>query len=563
MSHDKVPNPVNFIPDDSKPDEELTPESLRQKAAKRARELHERLNNRTFEGHPPADPSFVIDLLKAKIPGLTGLLQGAGRTGGTISSLIAATGHVSQPLQAAGSGFHIAGAALSVVDFVRIPAVYLAAFIVGEKVPITLSKTARWLYSGVGVGLALTAILLPVAAPYIGIAGAGMALGVSVISLGNMIYRRYNLKKSLKSTKLAIESGVTELKDLASQASELENELGGLDATRDAARIREIDSQLTALAKQSEKKETALQELHDKQAADQAKLKKMGITAFMDKGVAVGLGSLVVIGAIVSLFFPVAGLSILAAAGVIGVSYAAGRFIGPIVAPYLKKFGSWVASKFSKEKDNAEEPAPELTEANREKAALTNYDGIDEKNDKRLEIENPRPRLSLLSKKSKEELIRLRQDLRIQEAHMDEMDRKLTALVEKNDARGVLNFFSNLKQNLGTECQHTDLSCVSDLFESIEPALKLLGKAVNQIKSGELKLTEEEQLNLENAVDFTSALLGKGEAAMMLAIVDEHAVSERLQKPSAQQEDDDDDEKEGEGMTDDDEKSQSDSSHPT
>ncbi|KTC94448.1 hypothetical protein [Legionella erythra] len=558
MSQDKVPNPqANFIPDENILDEELTPEAPRPKAAKRARELHERLNNRTFEGHPPADPSFVIDLLKAKIPGLTGLLQGAGRTGGTISSLIAATGHVSQPLQAAGSGFHIAGAALSVVDFVRIPAVYLAAFIVGEKVPITLSKTARWLYSGVGVGLALTAILLPVAAPYIGIAGAGMALGVSVISLGNMIYQRYRLKNDLKKRAGVIEFEMTELKALASRAKQLEEELGTLDASTDAKRISDIDRELISLANQSEEKETALQELHNKQAADQAKLKKMGTMAFVDKGVAIGLGSLVVIGAIVSLFFPVAGLSILAAAGVIGVSYAAGRFIGPIVAPYLKKFGSWVASKFGQEKDNAEEPAPELTEANREKAALI---GSAEQEDK-LKIENPRPRLSLLDKQSKEELIKLRQDLKIREEHMDEMDRKLTALVEKNDARGVLNFFSNLKQNLGAECPHTDLSFVSDLFESIEPALKLLGKAVNQIRRGELKLSEEEQLDLENAADFTSTLLDKPEAAMVLSIAHEHPVSDSFAKPSAQEEDDE--EGEGESMKDDDENRESDASHPT
>lgn len=220
---------------------------------------------------------------------------------------------------------------------------------------------------------------------------------------------------------------MTELKALASRAKQLEEELGTLDASTDAKRISDIDRELISLANQSEEKETALQELHNKQAADQAKLKKMGTMAFVDKGVAIGLGSLVVIGAIVSLFFPVAGLSILAAAGVIGVSYAAGRFIGPIVAPYLKKFGSWVASKFGQEKDNAEEPAPELTEANREKAALI---GSAEQEDK-LKIENPRPRLSLLDKQSKEELIKLRQDLKIREEHMDEMDRKLTALVEK------------------------------------------------------------------------------------------------------------------------------------
>lgn len=124
-----------------------------------------------------------------------------------------------------------------------------------------------------------------------------------------------------------------------------------------------------------------------------------------------------------------------------------------------------------------------------------------------------------------------------------------------------MNFFSNLKQNLGAECPHTDLSFVSDLFESIEPALKLLGKAVNQIRRGELKLSEEEQLDLENAADFTSTLLDKPEAAMVLSIAHEHPVSDSFAKPSAQEEDDE--EGEGESMKDDDENRESDASHPT
>ncbi|QRN02653.1 hypothetical protein GH742_01490 [Legionella sp. MW5194] len=549
MSQDKIPNPPSsFIPETDL-DEELTPEALRKKATEHARKLKE-LKDRTFEGHPPADPGFIKDLLKAKIPGLTGLLQGVGRTGGTISSLIAATGHVSQPLQAAGSGFHIAGAALAAVDFVRIPLVSLAAFIAGEK-PITLSKTGRWLYSATGLGLALTAILVPVAAPYIGVAAAGIALGVSVITLGNMIYQRQKLKKSLKQTETSIEAGMTELKDIASEAERLENELGTLDATRDAKRISQIESSLTTLGDEAKSREEALQTLYDKQATDNAKLKKMGFTAFMDKGVAIGLGSMVVIGAIVSLFFPVAGLSILAAAGVIGVSYAAGRFLGPMVAPYVKKFGSWVASNFTQDKDDSREPAPELIDANSEKAALTDHDALD-KNDAGL-IEHPRPRLSLLGGKSKDELEKLTQQLQIETERMDAMNNKLTSLVEKNDARGVLNFFSQLKQNLKAECPHEDLSCVSDLFESIKPALKLLGQAVKQIRDGELKLSEKEQIDLENAVDFTSSLLEKPEAAMMLTIANEHHVKDSLQKPSAIQDDEDD--KEGEGMKEDDTKS--------
>lgn len=557
MSQDKSPNPQSsFIPEETRIDE-LTPEALRKKATEHARKL-KALKDRTFVGHPPADPGFVMDLLKAKIPGLTGLLQGMGRTGGTISSLIAATGHASQPLQAAGSGFHMAGAALAAVDFIRIPLVSLAAFIAGEK-PITLSKTGRWLYSATGLGLALTAILVPVAAPYIGVAAAGIALGVSVVTLGNMIYQRQKLKKSLKQTETHIETGMAKLKDIASEAERLENELGTLDATKDAKRISEIESRLTTLEDEAKDQETSLQEFYDKQAKDQAKLKKMGVMAFMDKGVAIGLGSMVVIGAIVSLFFPVAGLSILAAAGVIGVSYAAGRFLGPMVAPYVKKFGSWVAGKFSQDKDDSREPSPELTDANRENAALVSHDELAE--DTR--IENPRPRLSLLSGRSREELIKLRQDLEIQEEHVDEMDRKLTALVEKNDARGVLNFFSQLKQNLKAECPHEDLSCVSDLFESIKPALKLLGQAVKQIRDGELKLSEKEQLDLENAVDFTSSLLEKPEASMVLTIANEHHAKDSLQKPSAiQNEDTEEEEGEGkgeeEGMTDDEGKS----SHP-
>lgn len=82
--------------------------------------------------------------------------------------------------QAAGNGFQWAGLGLALIDFFRIPLIYLAALLIGQKPPITLNKNARWLYSTVLLVLTIISLTVPAAAPPIALVTAILGFGCSV-----------------------------------------------------------------------------------------------------------------------------------------------------------------------------------------------------------------------------------------------------------------------------------------------------------------------------------------------------------------------------------------------
>lgn len=313
----------------------------------------------TIKPNSPKEKAFILDLLTTKIPLLANFLK-RGSSIGNLSAQIAQLHHSSQALQGASTGLDFVSIGFGVIDFFRFPAIYLAAYIVGEPPPITLSNNARWLYSAVILGLSLTAILVPVTASPIALTLASLGLAVSVVTTVNLIYQRRQVRKGLNETNSEIEIETGKLKVLQEQAKKLELQLAGLKKNDEhyQQNATELCKEIDELNGRYSKTKEQLQTLHDKKLKQETKLGNMGGMAFMDKGVSIALSSLAIIGVVLTLLFPQIGLAILAATAALAVTYLVVRVTGPYILSGLKTVGSWLAGKFGY--DTAEGDAPKL-----------------------------------------------------------------------------------------------------------------------------------------------------------------------------------------------------------
>lgn len=144
-------------------------------------------------------------------------------------------------------GFHWGGAALAALDFLLIPMIYLSSYIYGEKVPFTLNNNARWMYSGVLLGLTLTSILVPAAATPIGLVLGGVSMGLSSFLLGKAIYERYHLGKERRALATEIVKAEGEMSLLQEQANLLQESLAQATATEEQ---KALCAQIDVLKKQ-------------------------------------------------------------------------------------------------------------------------------------------------------------------------------------------------------------------------------------------------------------------------------------------------------------------------
>ena len=121
-----------------------------------------------FTPEPTTDDALVLVILNG-IPLFNSLLKKLQATTSGISKLIKKTGDAPMTVFDALNVNPFVGISLNIIDFIQIPLLYLAAFALGKKAPITLSNNGRWLYAAVLLALCLTAFLLPVTAPFIAV----------------------------------------------------------------------------------------------------------------------------------------------------------------------------------------------------------------------------------------------------------------------------------------------------------------------------------------------------------------------------------------------------------
>ncbi|KTD74945.1 hypothetical protein [Legionella waltersii] len=442
-------------------------EDLKEKARKEARKKAEQLSQAfDYEGKLPEEEP-LIDL-----PFVAGLLKSATAVGSTATALAQVTGHLSNTSQAVGGGFHGANIVFSAVNVVRIPAVFFAGVIAGQKPPIELTKGAQWGYSAALLALTITSLALPALAPPLAIAAAGLVLVGSVVTLGHLIIQRNKIKKALAKTEKEISENEGLLELNVKTAKDLLTQLENKNISQES--LDQINKELTRLEHERPKLETTLRELKDNQVEQQTKLKKMGLTAFMDKGVGIGLASVALTGAILSLFFPPVGIGLLVGSAALGLLYVVGRVTVPLVAPYIKSAFKSIKEKYfskSDEDENKDEHRNLFEESNQPQVLDPHA-----KHSSMTEIME-----GLFGKEAEKQL----EEFVTNQKNIHNLDLALARIVAKSDSdaaeHDALVFVKHLAGVVDfTGCEKANFSLLSDRLANFKNALPIIHRAITK-----------------------------------------------------------------------------------
>lgn len=240
-------------------------------------------------------------------------------------------------LTSAGQGLHVLSTGFVALDLLRIPLVTAIALISGEKNPIKLTRLAKWTYSAILVALGVTALLLPPAAPFILIGSTAVILTGSLVSLGFAIAERIYQTRQLRRLERDIvefESGPDKFKfrELKARAAKLKDKLSSQEklSPEDVCEFQMLETEFERIQTMYDRYEELSHETQFKFALKLA-----------DRGVALVLSALALVGLVVSVFFPVVGLSLLAGVAATGGLY----FLGRIIIPLAYQSGKWLAKK--------------------------------------------------------------------------------------------------------------------------------------------------------------------------------------------------------------------------
>lgn len=281
-------------------------------------------------------PEQEIELPEKNIAKINDIFTKVDASGGAISKLGEqfSSMHHSHINHTVSHGFHIAGFFLSVFNFVRIPAIYLVAYLTDQKIPLNRGNNARWLHAAILLSLAVVALAVPALAPIIAFVGAGLSLGVSVFMLGKNLYQRYQLGRELRNIAHAITAADDAINLLHPQVFSL-NELLQIVDTNDTCVA--ASEHIAALKEAYKTQKTTVIDLHKQQRLSQEKINVLNDYFMFDKSLAVAFASASVLGLVVSLFFPGIGLAIVAGVGIAAASYALLRIITPFVVQLARR----------------------------------------------------------------------------------------------------------------------------------------------------------------------------------------------------------------------------------
>ncbi|PWY56544.1 hypothetical protein DGG96_05310 [Legionella qingyii] len=323
---------------------------------------HLRKKLKSMKGTKASKKSIAQSILKI-LPFFNKFIDSAEGAGSTITSMVQIQGHLTHASEAAGSAFLIIRVVNAAIDFIRIPCIYIAAYIANQESPITLSRNARFLYSAVLLGLTITALAFPPSAPIIALVLSIAALGLSVVTLAKLYYKRYEVKDQLAQIEKDIDIKKNRIAALIDSLEQLEGEAKKAKLEGQRENFNNLKDKIKTERHEIQEQLNELQKLYDNQEIGKEKLAKLGTIATLDKTAGVAFTSLALIGAIVSLVFPPAGLPIIAAAASLAAIYVIGRVTYPIFKFLAEKIvnASTPKTEFAK-KDEDQGAKDDLTE---------------------------------------------------------------------------------------------------------------------------------------------------------------------------------------------------------
>ncbi|STY28034.1 coiled-coil protein [Legionella wadsworthii] len=235
-------------------------------------------------------------------------------------------------------GLNIGAIVLSSLDFFLIPAIYLSCYLLDGKAPISWSNNARWLYSALLLALTITALCVPAIAVAIAFTTASFSLALSIFLIGQTLGKWYGLFKEKKTIKKLRRHAELEMEDIQLEAALIHQDLKKINTEQELFKVCE---QIAFLEERSIKQKELLMKLSLKETKLGKKIKKTGFLPLLDKSVGLSLSILGMVGLIVSLYFPMAGLGIITAVSVISLLYLIARF----ALPLIQSVGKWILSK--------------------------------------------------------------------------------------------------------------------------------------------------------------------------------------------------------------------------
>ena len=247
--------------------------------------------------------------------------------------------HASLNSEAIAHGFHVGSVIIAALDFVRIPLMYLSAYVLKEKIPFTINNHARLLYSSIILGLGIAMLAAPLTAPVIAFVLTGIALVVGSFLLGKTLYERYQLSRASRQNKKALEIEEKEMDSIKDRAEFLKDLL---IQTNDKEYFSEIHVEISMLQERFESQKYTIETLRNKGLQLKEQIKQVHMTQVINRSIGVGLAAISILGLVLALFFPPVGLGILTGAAIAGGVFVFVR----IVVPDLMSFGHWIIDKF-------------------------------------------------------------------------------------------------------------------------------------------------------------------------------------------------------------------------
>ena len=234
------------------------------------------------------------------------------------------------------------GLVFGILNFIQTPILYIYSRIKNKENPITPSGAATFAYTTTSLVLTVLALLVPAVAPTLGLIGVFIGGIAALTHLFNLIHN-YNEAKYLNPL---INEKIDEKKEMI---AELKAKLTDKSIELERSPIKRIRV-LEEIGQELRKNQKELEALiSEKKANDKT------ITDFkngaMDKSIGLLLACVTIVGAIVSLVFPPAGMIIAGVAALTGAVYGAVR----LSQHFYRKYQSLNASNNTANPDSPRE----------------------------------------------------------------------------------------------------------------------------------------------------------------------------------------------------------------
>lgn len=427
-----------------------------------------------------------------------GLSGGADRGAEAVESFADMLSRLHHASESATAHHSIVGiVVMKAFDFLLTPAMYAACYFEGKKVPATAHNNFRWGLSAIGLGLGITALVFPPAAGIVVVGLAALGLFTSGYTLIRHSIKRRHLRKEIKSLRKQqhqLHAEITHCKDELAIQEEILHEL--------SAKVCETDKQ----AYETEQRITSIGFRIEQIKAHQAKsIAKLGhkrqalqhaVTEFRSseasssalklRALSVGIGCIMLAGAVVALAFPPVGLAILAGAAIVGGVIAAAK---PIKS-FFKSVGGWIKRKLKPK------PAPEVTDEAREEEPEPGL--VDELSDT-VHLDSTASLMrGLYGNRGLDELRELTCDVQ----HLVRVDQHLHQLIAADNRYGIAKFFAHVGLQPGAV---EILATYKRELSFLRPAARILNSALYDIIDDRFTLSQA-ALNALTQGDYANAL---------------------------------------------------------